>query len=193
MAQICLLFPILAALCCSFLFRRWYLPRNPFAVVEEQADPRQFLPFSEAHDESILSACDSITKIGGYMIVFSVLMSFMAKLSFQNFFWKLLLLPGVELTGESACSVSWTLLLKQRFLLVMAHCSFGESCALFQDKMHDPIPELVFSSLYSRKADYRNGNQPVRFLLNEIVRIKTLILSVLILCPASREFCFQSA
>ena len=34
MAQICLLFPILAALCCSFLFRRWYLPRNPFAVVE---------------------------------------------------------------------------------------------------------------------------------------------------------------
>ena len=33
------------------------------------------------------------------MIVFSVLISFMAKLSFQNFFWKLLLLPGVELTG----------------------------------------------------------------------------------------------
>ena len=99
MAQICLLFPILAALCCSFLFHRWYLPRNPFAVVEEPADPRQFLPFSEALDESILSACDSITKIGGYMIVFSVLISFMAKLSFQNFFWKLLLLPGVELTG----------------------------------------------------------------------------------------------
>lgn len=115
MAQICLLFPILAALCCSFLFRRWYLPRNPFAVVEEQADPRQFLPFSEALDESILSACDSITKIGGYMIVFSVLISFMAKLSFQNFFWKLLLLPGVELTGESACSVSWTLLLNSGF------------------------------------------------------------------------------
>ena len=85
MAQICLLFPILAALCCSFLFRRWYLPRNPFAVVGEQADPRQFLPFSEALDESILSACDSITKIGGYMIVFSVLISFMVKLSFQNF------------------------------------------------------------------------------------------------------------
>ena len=134
MAQICLLFPILAALCCSFLFRRWYLPRNPFAVVEEQADPRQFLPFSEALDESILSACDSITKIGGYMIVFSALISFMAKLSFQNFFWKFLLLPGVELTGGILMLCQLDLTSELRFLLVMAHCSFGGVCALFQTK-----------------------------------------------------------
>lgn len=134
MAQICLLFPILAALCCSFLFRRWYLPRNPFPVVGEQADPRQFLPFSEALDKSILSACDSITKIGGYMIVFSVLISFMAKLSFQNFFWKLLLLPGVELTGGIRMLCQLDLTSEQRFLLVMAHCSFGGVCALFQTK-----------------------------------------------------------
>lgn len=134
MAQICLLFPILAALCCSFLFRRWYLPRNPFAVVEEQADPRQFLPFSEALDESILSACDSITKIGGYMIVFSVLISFMAELSFQNFFWKLLLLPGVELTGGIRMLCQLDLTSELRFLLIMAHCSFGGVCALFQTK-----------------------------------------------------------
>ena len=174
MAQICLLFPILAALCCSFLFRRWYLPRNPFAVVEEQADPRQFLPFSEALDESILSACDSITKIGGYMIVFSVLISFMAELSFQNFFWKLLLLPGVS----------------SRYGALF----FWRSLRAFPDKMHDPIPELVFSSLYSRKADYRNGNQPVRFLLYEIVRIKNLFsLSLIRLSGFSAEFCFQSA
>lgn len=134
MAQICLLFPILAALCCSFLFRRWYLLRNPFAVVGEQADPRQFLPFSEALDESILSACDSITKIGGYMIVFSVLISFMAKLSFQNFFWKLLLLPGVELTGGIRMLCQLDLTSELRFLLVMAHSSFGGVCALFQTK-----------------------------------------------------------
>ena len=134
MAQICLLFPILAALCCSFLFRRWYLPRNPFAVVGEQADSRQFLPFSEALDKSILSACDSITKIGGYMIVFSVLISFMAKLSFQNFFWKLLLLPGVELTGGIRMLCQLDLTSELRFLLVMAHCSFGGVCALFQTK-----------------------------------------------------------
>lgn len=116
------------------MFRRWYLPRNPFAVVEEQADPRQFLPFSEALDESILSACDSITKIGGYMIVFSVLISFMAKLSFQNFFWKLLLLPGVELTGGIRMLCQLDLTSELRFLLVMAHCSFGGVCALFQTK-----------------------------------------------------------
>ncbi len=55
--------------------------------------------------------------------------------------------------------------------------------------MHDPIPELVFSSLYSRKADYRNGNQPVRFLLYEIVRIKNLFsLSLVRLSGFSAEF-----
>lgn len=134
MAQICLLLPILAALCCSFLFRRWYLPRKSFVIAREQADPRQSLPFSEALDESILSACDSITKIGGYMIVFSVLLSFMEKLSFRNFFWKLLLLPGVEITGGIRMLCQLGLTSKLRFLLVMAHCSFGGVCALFQTK-----------------------------------------------------------
>jgi len=107
---------------------------NDPSQIEEQADPRQFLPFSEALDESILSACDSITKIGGYMIVFSVLISFMAKLSFQNFFWKLLLLPGVELTGGIRMFCQLDLTSELRFLLVMAHCSFGGVCALFQTK-----------------------------------------------------------
>ena len=134
MAQICLLFPILSALCCSFLFRRWYLPQKPFDPAGEQADSSQSPPFSRALDESILSACDSITKIGGYMIVFSVLLSFMAKLSFQNFFWKLLLLPGVELTGGIRMLCQLDLTSELRFLLVMAHCSFGGVCALFQTK-----------------------------------------------------------
>ena len=107
--------------------------RNPFAVVGEQADPRQFLPFSEALDESILSACDSITKVGGYMIVFSVLISFMAKLSFQNFFWNVASSRS-ELTGGIRMLCQLDLTSELRFLLVMAHCSFGGVCALFQTK-----------------------------------------------------------
>ena len=40
------------------------------------------------------------------------------------------------------------------------------------DKMHDPVTELVFLPLYNRKADYRNGNQLICFLLSEIVLLK---------------------
>ena len=117
----------------------------------EQADSRQSLPFSRALDESILSACDSITKIGGYMIVFSVLLSFMAKLSFQNFFWKLLLLPGVELTGGIRMLCQLDLTSELRFLLVMAHCSFGGVCALFQTKCMIRSQNWSFSRYITEK------------------------------------------
>ena len=114
--------------------KSFYRPVSYTHLVEEQADPRQFLPFSEALDESILSACDSITKIGGYMIVFSVLISFMAKLSFQNFFWKLLLLPGVELTGGIRMLCQLDLTSELRFLLVMAQmCIRDRYCGCFGD------------------------------------------------------------
>lgn len=172
-AQICLLLPILAALCCSFLFRRWYsfncfphsenlfsakrpyrnftLARNPHntftqtkSLSKTSAPAREIslfpnssnqpLPFAEALDESILSACDSITRIGGYMIAFSVLLAFMEKLSFQNPLWKHVLLPGMELTGGIRMLCQADLSSDLRFLLVMAHCSFGGICALFQTK-----------------------------------------------------------
>ena len=156
--QICLLLPILSALCCSFLFRRWYLPqkastavRNPHNTFTQTKSlyktsapsgdiflspnsSSQPLPFAEALDESILSACDSITRIGGYMITFSVLLSFMEKLSFQNPLWNCVLLPGMELTGGIRMLCQVNLSSDLRFLLVMAHCSFGGICALFQTK-----------------------------------------------------------
>lgn len=134
MAQLCLLLPGLAAWCCSFLFRRWYLPRKSFAGTGKQPACRQSLPFSKAFDETIFSACDSITKIGGYIIAFSVLLAFMEKLSFHNSLWKLLLLPGMELTGGIRMLCQMDLTSELRFLLVMAHCSFGGICALFQTK-----------------------------------------------------------
>ena len=81
-----------------------------------------------------------------------------------------------------------------RFLLIMAHCSFGGVCALFQTKCMIRSQNWSFPRYIAENADYRNGNQPVRFLLYEIVRIKNLFpLSLVHLSGFSAEFCFQPA
>ena len=96
------------------------------------------------------------------MIVFQCSFLFYGKTFLSEFLLKLLLLPGVELTGESACSVSWTFTSELRFLPRYGALFFGGVCALFQTKCMIRSQNWSFPR-YSRKADYRNGNQPVRF------------------------------
>ena len=72
-------------------------PRKKEEIVWDQ--PVLLRPQKDSAADTICGTKRSSTVRQGYRIVFSVLISFMAKLSFQNFFWKLLLLPGVELTG----------------------------------------------------------------------------------------------
>lgn len=131
---VCFLLPTFSALTCSFFFRRWYPLRTKGSKIIKMEKPKEGVSFSEILDKNILSSCDSITKIGGYMMAFSVLLTFMKNFSFQNPIWSYLILPGIELTSGVNLLSQTPLPFSLCFPLVMAHCSFGGICALFQTK-----------------------------------------------------------
>lgn len=91
--------------------------------------------FTGVLDESISFASDALVHIGGYMILFSVLLSLADSLPISNFLWDSILLPslevsnGVHLLGTSS---GLSPILRSSFLMFC--CSFGGWCALFQTK-----------------------------------------------------------
>lgn len=117
----------------SFLFRRiWLLGEDPR---KERLGERRRAPaqsFSLALDFSIMNACETITKIGGYIIVFSIILELCRLLPARGFAWENLCLPALEITGgiEDICAAQ--LPFSVRYILVMALASFGGFCAIFQ-------------------------------------------------------------
>lgn len=124
---------LLSPLLVSFLFRKRYL-RNAIQGTAPHLKQRRFHFEFQILDESIMNAFETITKIGGYIILFSIVISLLTMLPLNHPAFTLGFLPSLEITNGipmlcSLCSNS-----SIRLLLVMALTSFGGFCALAQTK-----------------------------------------------------------
>ncbi|MCI8637919.1 MAG: transporter [Coprococcus sp.] len=117
----------------SFLFRRWYPVHEHSAhltgTVSRKKEPT---PFSACLDDSIMEACESITKVGGYIIVFSILLALLKEIPLSGAFWERLLLPAVEMTNGITLLCAQDIPFSMKYILTMALVSFGGLCAAFQ-------------------------------------------------------------
>ena len=115
----------------SFFFRMKNYTNKSFFF--EKSDPP-----SCSLDACLTDSSEAIVKVGGYIILFSVLLNLLKKLPITHPLFQIFLLPSLELTNgitllnnaviAPAGSHSFALL----YCLCMGHTAFGGWCALFQ-------------------------------------------------------------
>lgn len=140
LAGISLAILIFSAVCSSFLFRHFIYRRQNPSLSTERLSPGNAQTSSEANsltflgilDQCIMNSCETITKVGGYIIVFSILSALMRELPFSGFLWNCLILPSLEITGGIQMLCSQALPFSAQYILIMALTSFGGLCAVFQ-------------------------------------------------------------
>lgn len=115
----------LAPILCSFLFRKHYRIQRSFQENRVSKNHAVLFRF-EILDSCIMNAFENITKIGGYIILFSILFRF-GKLLPSG--W---LLPFLEITNGIPSILQSFPNFRIAYPLVMALTSFGGVCALMQ-------------------------------------------------------------
>ena len=119
----------------SFLFRCFYkrrrAPESPLTSPPALSGAEKG-PFLKILDQCIMDSCETITKVGGYIIVFSILLALLKTLPVSSLFWNGLFLPSMEITAGVKMTTSTAFPLPLRYTLTMALVSFGGLCAAFQ-------------------------------------------------------------
>lgn len=110
---------------CSFLFRKFYPSKNESAVIGTETS-RTFCFHFEMLDDSIMNGFDTITRVGGYIILFSILFLLGANLPIRWF------LPFLEISNGIPYIMTWDLPLKFSYPLTLSLTSFGGICAIAQ-------------------------------------------------------------
>lgn len=113
----------LSPVLCSFLFRKFYHP-CPTLSGKETTEPVHF--DFQIFDHCIMSAFETITKIGGYIIVFSILFQLGKSLPTNLF------LPALEITNGIPYILKNYLLFHEYYPLALALTSFGGICSIAQ-------------------------------------------------------------
>lgn len=123
-----------ASILSSFLFRTMYY--SDFVPHGFSSNTFENLPhhFTTGLDESIWESMETILRIGGYIILFCVLLFSLKTLPLEHFVWNSIFLPFLELTNGVRMITSQPLDLSVKYVLVMALASFGGVCAAFQTK-----------------------------------------------------------
>ena len=127
-----LLILILSPILCSFLFRIYY---RPGARIHSSGCP----PLPKAAAASLMDSCimngfETITKVGGYIMLFSILIALLQKLPFDHFLFSLLLLPSLEMTNGIPLLCASPLSADACFVLSLALTSFGGWCSVAQTR-----------------------------------------------------------
>ncbi len=127
-----LLILILSPILCSFLFRIYY---RPGARIHSSGCP----PLPKAAAASLMDSCimngfETITKVGGYIMLFSILIALLQKLPLDHFLFSLLLLPSLEMTNGIPLLCASPLSADACFILSLALTSFGGWCSVAQTR-----------------------------------------------------------
>lgn len=117
---------------CSFFFRRKHTvpAKTPFNPSVNPNTSEHSL--SLLLDSSIMDNCDTITRIGGYIIVFCILSAVLKQFPVHGFIWDYLVIPAVEITRGISLLAQSPLAFSVKYVLIMALASFGGLCAVFQ-------------------------------------------------------------
>ena len=119
----------------SFIFRLFYrLPESSCSF--PQVTPGSFSNPSESISDSFLDRCilnafESVTKVGGYMMMFSVLIQLLASV-LPNTIFSLLLYSSLEISTGIRLLASSALYTAEKIILCAALTSFGGWCCIAQ-------------------------------------------------------------
>ncbi len=121
---------LIAPVCASFIFRFFYKESNASTFVPSEKSSA--LKGLSLIDESIIDSFEAVTKVGGYIMVFSILLVFAKELFPGSFLWQYLFLPALEVTNGIVLLCNSDLAFPLKYTLLMACTSFGGLCAAAQ-------------------------------------------------------------
>ena len=116
------------------LFRFMYYKNLCLNITGRRPAARSSVAFTSGLDEGIWESMETILKIGGYIIIFCVILFSLKQLPVEHFLWSSILLPLLELTNGVRMLSAQTLSFSTQYVLLMALTSFGGLCAAFQTK-----------------------------------------------------------
>ena len=115
---------------CSFLFRLYYgysKQKTPLSMAISKNTV-----FSM--DECIMNAAETITKVGGYIILFSVITEFVSLYLSDSSLISCILMGSIELTSGILLIAKSPLSFSQKYVLILSLASFGGWCSVAQTK-----------------------------------------------------------
>lgn len=127
-----LLILILSPILCSFLFRIYYRPGA--RIHSSEYPPLPKAAAASLMDSCIMNGFETITKVGGYIMLFSILIALLQKLPLDHFLFSLLLLPSLEMTNGIPLLCASPLSADACFVLSLALTSFGGWCSVAQTR-----------------------------------------------------------
>ncbi len=116
----------LSPVLCSMIFRLFYKKRSQKNLIVHTSDRCCFT--FEIMDNSIMNAFENITKVGGYIILFSIVFSLANSIHSTCLFSILEITNGIPLLLRTCNS------LPVSYIAVLALTSFGGICSLLQTK-----------------------------------------------------------
>lgn len=118
----------------SFIFRTMYYPKLSIRKFPSVSSNHSDSHYTTGLDESIWESMETILRIGGYIILFCVILYGLNALPIHHFVWNSILLPFLELTNGVRMITSQMMDFRLKYTLLMALASFGGICAAFQTK-----------------------------------------------------------
>lgn len=126
---------MLSPVLCSFLFRRYYHPSWLNRHQASQWKPPRTSVSSEAIlDSCIMNGFETITKVGGYIMLFSILLSFAELLPFKHPAVPAALLPTLEITTGIKMICSSAFSANMQIIGALALTAFGGWCSVAQTR-----------------------------------------------------------
>ena len=120
----------LSPVLCSFIFRHFYPVTYKLNDTETQDTPSN----NNLIDECIMKSFESITKIGGYIILFSICIHLLSALPLTHSILDLLFLPFLEITNGVLTLSQSLIRFQDKFIIILALVSFGGWCSIAQTK-----------------------------------------------------------
>ena len=114
-----------APVLCSFLFSSFYRTRNT-APLLNSSDKKQLQFDFNVFDQSIMNGFETITRIGGYIILFSILFALAKRLPFA---W---LMSFLEISNGIPHLLNCGFTFVTSYVAVLALTSFGGFCSIAQ-------------------------------------------------------------
>ena len=133
-----LLFPslfilFLSPILCSFLFRLYYLRKEQPQSRSIISSPHLYFHF-HILDSTIMNGFEMITKVGGYIILFSVFITLFKELPYLSPLCTTFILSSLEVTNGIPMLLTSGLSFPLTFICIMSLVSFGGFCSIAQTK-----------------------------------------------------------
>ena len=126
----------LSPVLCSFIFRHFYpvsykVTTSPLSSISSSSKTNHS---SGLIDECIMKSFETIVKIGGYIILFSICIRLLSSLPITHAVMNLLILPFLEITNGVLTLSQSMINFQDKMIIILSLISFGGWCSIAQTK-----------------------------------------------------------